>query len=385
MAITGTRSDYGLMGPVYRAIRATRELELDLIVTGMHLLPAFRSSLDIVRDDALGRLHVVDMMLGDDTSGAMARALARAIDAIVPLVNELQPQVMLLQGDRGEMLAGAIVAAHMNVPIVHMSGGDRTGSIDDSIRHAVSKFAHVHLTTCETSTKRLLAMGEERRRIVEVGEPGLDVIRELEPIAPDELARELNLDLAQPILIAALHPVTTEVAAAGTQMSALLDALERLRLQTVFTYPNSDAGGGEMTRVLEERRSQPWLRIVPSMGSRRFLSLMRIAAAMVGNSSSGIFESPSFRIPAVNLGTRQHGRLRAANVLDAGFAVEEIVAGLRHVLTDAEFRARLVTVTNPYGDGHSGPRTADLLRRLRLTPGLVSKWIESSEPLLESQ
>ena len=371
------------MGPVYRAIRATAGLELDLIVTGMHLLPRFRSSLDIVRSEALGRIHIVDMMLADDTSGAMACSLARAVLGMVPRVETLRPQVMLLQGDRGEMLAGAIVAAHLNVPIVHMSGGDRTGSIDDSIRHAVSKFAHVHLTTCDSSTERLAAMGEERRRILQVGEPGLDVIRELDPIAPEELARDLNLDLMQPILIAALHPVTTEVAQAGAQMSALLDALDRLRLQTVFTYPNSDAGGREMTEALEARRSQPWLRIVPSMGSRAFLSLMRIAAAMVGNSSSGIFESPSFRMPVVNLGTRQHGRLRAANVLDTGFDEEQIVSAVRHVLTDADFRARLASVTNPYGDGCSGPRTAELLRRLRLTSMLITKWIASNEPLLD--
>ena len=383
--MTGTRSDYGLMSPVFRAIAAADDLSLDLIVTGMHLLPQFRSGLDIVRNDRFGVLHYVSALLGEDSSQAMAQSFGHTVTGIAPVLDQVRPDIVLLQGDRGEMLATAIAAAHMNLPIVHMSGGDRTGSIDDSIRHALSKFAHVHLATCARSSETLLALGEERARIRIVGEPGLDAIRELDAVPAEELAHELELDLSCPILLATLHPVTTETHLAHAQMTALLDALQALNMQTVFTYPNSDAGGRDMAGVLESRRDRSFLRIVPNLGSRRYLSLLRIAAAMVGNSSSGIFEAPSFKLPVVNIGTRQHGRLRADNVLDVGNDKEEIVAAIGTALREPAFRSRVRACINPYGDGFTAPRTVEILRSLRLVPNLLTKWIpwDPSSPLTE--
>jgi UDP-N-acetylglucosamine 2-epimerase (non-hydrolysing)/GDP/UDP-N,N'-diacetylbacillosamine 2-epimerase (hydrolysing) len=382
-SITGTRSDYGLMTPVYRAIAGADGLELHLIVTGMHLTPAFVTSLERVRADRFGALHYTSAAPDDGSASGMARALGLWLVEIAELLRAVRPDIVLLQGDRGEMLAGAIAAAHMNVPVVHMSGGDRTGSIDDSIRNAISSFAHAHLTTCDESSRRLLGMGEEANRIFQVGEPGLDLIRELDYVAPEALAQELGLDLARPVLIAALHPVTTEAAAAGWQMRQLLAALEELDLQTVFTYPNSDAGGRDMTEVLESYRRKPFLRIVPDLGSRRYLSLMRVAAAIVGNSSSGIFEAPSFGLAAVNIGTRQHGRLRAGNVVDVGYGKTEIVSGLKRALGDPVFRAALRDCRNPYGDGHTAPRVVDILKRLRLDPGLLTKWLATDQNFLD--
>jgi UDP-N-acetylglucosamine 2-epimerase (non-hydrolysing)/GDP/UDP-N,N'-diacetylbacillosamine 2-epimerase (hydrolysing) len=380
ISITGTRSDYGLMSPVYGEIAAARELELHLVVTGMHLMPDFASSLARIREDAPGTLHFTDMQLGDG-GAAMARSLGSAIHGLSDVLSAEAPAMVLLQGDRGEMLAGAIAAAHMNVPVVHMSGGDCSGSIDDSIRNAISKFSHLHLTTCAQSSGRLLAMGEAANRIHEVGEPGLDLIRTLEPVAPAALAAELGLDLSRPIVLAAQHPVTTETESAGWQIGQTLDALEELDLQTVFTYPNSDAGSREMVRRLEERRGRRFLRIVPDLGSRKYLSLMRIAAAIVGNSSSGIFEAPSFELPAVNVGTRQHGRLKARNVIDAGYERAAIVQALRLALSPA-FRAGLRGCGNPYGDGRAAPRTVDILKRLRLVPALLTKWLATDENFL---
>lgn len=381
-SITGTRSDYGLMTPVFKAVSGAGGFDLHLVVTGMHLMPEFAASLDRVRADAFGTLHYTNAAPNDGSGTAMARALGRCLVEIAELFQSIRPDIVLLQGDRGEMLAGAVAAAHMNVPVVHMSGGDQTGSIDDSIRNAISKFAHVHLTTCGASSRRLLGMGESADRVIEVGEPGLDLIHELDYIAPAALAGELGLDLARPVIMATQHPVTTEAAAAGWQMRQVLDALEELDLQTVFTYPNSDAGGKEMTEVLESYRGRRFLRIVPDLGSRRYLSLMRLAAAIVGNSSSGIFEAPSFKLPAVNIGTRQHGRVRACNVVDVGYGRDAIVNGIRHVLYDRAFREALRECRNPYGDGNAARRTVEILQRLRLGPALLTKWIAAEEGLL---
>ena len=196
------------------------------------------------------------------------------------------------------------------------------------------------------------------------------MILSLEPVPPEELALDLDLDLARPIVLGTQHPVTTEAGDAARQMTETLAALSALGMQTVFTYPNTDAGGAEMVRVLQSYAGRPFLRAVPHLGSRRYLSLMRIAAVMVGNSSSGILEAASFRLPAVNVGTRQHGRTRACNVIDVGYDRDAIVKAVRFALSDPEFRAALAGCVNPYGDGNTAARTVDVLRRLRLTPAL---------------
>ena len=380
-AITGSRSDYGLMRPVFRCIRDNADLTLDLVVTGAHLLPEFHESLAQIESDEFGRLHRAVMTLAGDSGKAMAQSLGLGVFGIAEAIERAKPDILLLQGDRGEMLAGAIAAAHMNVPIVHMSGGDFSGSIDDSIRNAISKFAHVHLTVCSQSTERLLALGEAANRIIEVGEPALDVIREMDFITPDELVREFDLDLARPLLLVTQHPVTTEVGESAQQMKETLEALCALELPAIVTHPNNDAGSRAMIRVIESYRARPFLRVVPHLGSRKYLSLLRIASVLVGNSSSGILEAPSFKRAAVNVGTRQFGRLRAANVIDVPPERRAIADAIGYALNDDEFRGRLKTCVNPYGDGHAAERTVEILRRLSITPALIAKWMPSSGEL----
>ena len=383
LAVTGSRAEYGSMRPVFGAIVAGGKLDLELVVTGMHLHPAFRDAFEEIRKDAFGRVHVVDMSPEADSGKAMAQAVGRGILGFAEVLDQADADVVLLQGDRGEMLAAAVAAAHMNIPIVHMSGGDLTGTIDQPVRNAITQFAHVHLTTCADSSERLRQHGESGARIFEVGEPTLDVILRQEFAGPEQIARDLGLDLSEPVVIATLHPVTTELAQAGAHMAALLNALERLRLQTVFTYPNTDAGGEVMREVLETRRDRKWLRIVPHLGSYRYLGLMRVASVMVGNSSSGITEAPSFGLPVVNIGTRQYGRFRAANVVDVSDMTDDIVAGIRKAVEDPEFRALATACSCPYGDGRAGERTADILARLKISPALISKWIGTGENILD--
>jgi GDP/UDP-N,N'-diacetylbacillosamine 2-epimerase (hydrolysing) len=382
VSITGTRADYGLMESVHRAIAADPALELHLIVTGMHFLPAFESSLAEVRNDCLGVLHELQTLTGADGGEAMAASIGNAVIGVARIIAEIGPNVVLLQGDRGEMLAGAIAAAHVNVPAVHMSGGDVSGSVDDSVRNAISKLASFHLTNCAQSTERLIAMGESHARIVEVGEPSLDQLRRIDPLPLETLAAELDLPAERKFLIATLHPVTDEADRAAVQMQTLLDALETVGLCTVFTYPNADAGGGAMRDVLEAARGKPFLRIVANLGSRRYLSLLRHAAAVVGNSSSGLYDTPTLKIPTVNIGSRQTGRVRADNVIDADFDKTAIVKAIRFAMEDAAFRTRLARCESPYGDGHAAERTLDVLKRLVLGHSLVAKWRNAPGPFL---
>ena len=385
VSVTGTRADYGLMEPVHRAIAAHAGFELHLIVTGMHHEPEFADSLARVRSDRLGQLHDTIPRPDDDSGRSMARAIGDAIGATADVFDRVGPDIVLLQGDRGEMLAAAIAAAHMNLPIVHMSGGDFSGSIDDSVRNALSKLAHVHLTSCAASTDRLVGLGEDPRRIMEVGEPALDLLRTMQPVPIETLAAELDLPAREPFLVATLHPVTNEAERAGDQMRVMLDALAEIAMPAVVTYPNSDAGGRAMRAVLDSRRGCPFLRVVPSLGSHRYLSLIRHAAALVGNSSSGIIEAPALKVPVVDIGSRQAGRLRAANVVNAACERTEIVRAVRFVLEDSDFRDRLAGCASPYGDGHTAERVVAILLRLRLGGALIAKWLPSAGPFLADQ
>jgi UDP-N-acetylglucosamine 2-epimerase (non-hydrolysing)/GDP/UDP-N,N'-diacetylbacillosamine 2-epimerase (hydrolysing) len=263
-----------------------------------------------------------------------------------------------------------------------MSGGDRTGSIDDSLRNAISAFAHVHLTTCAESSRRLLAQGEAACRVFEVGEPALDVISAIEPLPWPALAAELQLDASRPFVLATLHPVTTEADRSDEQIRAVLAAIQSTGMHTVFTYPNTDAGHEAIVAALETWLPRDWLRIAPHLGSHKYLTLMRRAAVLVGNSSSGILEAPSFRLPVVNVGTRQHRRTRASNVIDADYDAESIRRSIERALHDETFRARLATCVNPYGDGRCAARTVDILERLCIEEGFTAKWLERATPIL---
>lgn len=381
-SVTGSRADYEPMSGLYAEIAAQDGFELHLIVTGMHLLPEFKSSLGRVRSDAFGALYEIEMTLEDDTPRAMAQSMGLALGGFPPILEGIEPDIVLLQGDRGEMLAAAIAAAHMNIATVHMSGGDRSGSIDDSIRNGITKFANFHLTTCRTSTEALIAMGEEPARIVEVGEPSLDRLKTMEFLPFAELAKEFDLPADKRFLVATLHPITDEWQSAASQMTTLLHALEQIGMTTVFTYPNSDSGGRSMRDVLEGWRGRDFLRIEANLGTLRYFSLLRHAKAMIGNSSSGLIESPSFGLPVVNLGSRQHSRQRADNVIDVEFDKDRIVDAVKYALSDPRFAERVANCRNPYGDGTASRRTIDVLRRLNLGPELIAKWKRSAGPFL---
>lgn len=377
VSITGTRADYGLMRSVHTGIMACDELELVLLVTGMHLLPRFESGMKEI--EAGG--YPFRLVAQSGSGKSMSEAIGHQLLGLSEALNELKPDVVLLQGDRGEMLAAAIAAVHLNIPIVHMSGGDRSGTIDESLRAAVSKLAHLHLTTCDNSSRNLAAMGESTDRIFTVGEPALDSIFESAAAGEGSLA-ETGLDITRPYILATQHPVTTEASAAADQMRVTLRALEQTGLPTLFTHPNSDTGGQEMVDVLESYRDRPWLTIVPTLGANRFLAALKHAAVLVGNSSSGIIEAPSFGTPVVNIGTRQYARVRAANVIDVDHDEIAIRAAIQHARFDKEFRERLAGCTNPYGDGRAAERTVSILRRLNLSPELVAKWLPGTQPIL---
>ena len=371
--ITGTRADYGLFSEPLRRLRENPALELGLVVTAMHLEPVFGSTVEEIEADGMPVVARVRNLGHGDSGADQARSIGKAVVGITDALEKFKPDVVIVLGDRGEMLAGAIAAIHLRLPVAHVHGGDVSGTVDELLRHAISKLSHVHFAATEDAGRRLVRMGERADRVHVVGAPGLDYLSHFDPMTKAELEADLNLDLSQPFLLFTQHPVTEE-AAAG-QMEASLQALDEAAVQVVATYPNSDAGGRAMIDVLKRWEGRRWLKVVPSLGHRRFASLLKTAAAMVGNSSSGIIEAPFFGLPVVNIGPRQAGRLRADNVLDVAHDREAIRAGIESAMNDDAFKTRARNARNPYGDGHAGERIAEMLTSVEIGPQLLDKQI----------
>lgn len=371
--LTGTRADYGLFSQALRRIDAHPALDLALIVTGMHLAPEFGRTVRLVEEDGFPIAAQVETLLAGDDGGSMARAIGLGILGLTQALESTRPDVLIVLGDRGEMLAGAIAAAHLNIPVAHVHGGEVSGTIDESVRHAITKLAHFHFPSTDENAQRIIRMGEDPWRVQVVGAPGLDYLRTVEPMSREQIESDLEIDLSQPVLLVTQHPVTTEVEAAADQMRTTLDALAGLGVQAVITYPNADSGGRAMIGALKDCASLPFVRIRPTLGQRRYASLLRYADAMVGNSSSGIVEAPYFGLPVVNIGNRQQGRQRAENVLDVPHDRDAIEQAIRIALTDQDFIRRARTCTNPYGDGRAGERIATALAKIPLDRSVLQK------------
>lgn len=374
-AITGTRAEYGIIRSVLAAMQDHPELELELLVTGMHLCHEYGHTIDEIRTDGFSVDATVDMVLSSDTGASMARGVGLAIIGMSQALERLGPDIIMITGDRGEMLAAAICGAHMNIPVAHLHGGEVSGTVDESIRHAITKLSHIHLVATDASGERVRKLGENPDHIYVVGAAGLDEIVTGPYPTREEVSRRLGFDPKEPLVLLTQHPVTTEIEHAADQMRTTLKALDELGVQTVVVYPNSDAGGRAMMDVIDEYRAEPWLRGYANIGRELYLSVMSAADVMIGNSSSGIIEAPLFGLPFVNVGTRQAGRERAGNVIDVGYDADEIAAVVRRLLEDEAFLSTHSETTSIYGDGHSGPRIADLLAKIALEPGLVQKKI----------
>lgn len=374
---TGNRSEYGVLVPVLRRLEASPALAVKLIVSGAHLDPKFGLTLDEIARDRFTIAGTVPMKRTDDTVSAMARAAGEVTRGVAGLLPGLKPDFFLVIGDRSETLAAATAAFLSNVPVVHISGGDvaRGGALDDSIRHAISRLAHLHFTTNEEARRRLIRMGEEPWRVHFAGSPTLDSVVAADYATREEVARDLNLDLTRPILVFTQHPVTTEPEAAGAQVRESLAALREAGHQTVLTYPNNDAGADAIIAQLEAVKLVPHFRVRQSLGRHLYLGLLTVASAMVGNSSSGVIESPMFRIPAIDIGTRQLDRLRAGNVLTVGYDRKVIRAAIEKALTNKPFRAKVKKCRNPYGRGRAGEKIATVLAEVALGKKLLQKRI----------
>ena len=370
--VTGSRAEYGLLRPVMRAI-ADRGLALRVIVAGMHLAPEFGDTVREIEGDGWSIDARVPMTDGRDTPVATARGIGVGITAMSDEFERLGLDAVLVLGDRVEAFAAAVAAAASNRVVAHVHGGDVTrGGFDESMRHAITKLAHIHFAATAASRDRILRLGERADRVFVVGAPGLDSVRTLPTMSVAELAQAVGGRLETPYLVLLQHPVSTTPDSAATEMEDSLAALQGIGCRTVCIYPNSDAGGRRMIEVIERRRGEPWLAIVANLEHDVYLNLLRHASALVGNSSSGIIEAASFGLPVVNIGPRQQGRERGGNVVDSPASRVAIAGAVQRVLSP-DFARVAKAVTNPYGDGRASERIAETLSTTSATADLLQK------------
>jgi UDP-N-acetylglucosamine 2-epimerase (non-hydrolysing)/GDP/UDP-N,N'-diacetylbacillosamine 2-epimerase (hydrolysing) len=361
--VTGTRAEYGLLYWLMKDIEADSGLQLQLLVTGMHLSPEFGLTYRKIEEDGFRIDSKVEMLLSSDTAVGVAKSIGLGVIGFADALARLEPDLLLVLGDRFEILAAVEAAMIARTPVAHIAGGDVTeGAFDESIRHSITKMSHLHFVTNAGSGRRVVQMGENPAHVYPVGNPGLDHIHRTRLLSRGELEQELDFEFREKNLLITFHPSTLTEEDAGKQFQNLLRALDSLGgdVGLIFTYPNADPQGRELIRILEEFLvGRPNTRGYKSLGQQRYLSLLAQVNAVVGNSSSGLYEAPSFKIPTVNIGDRQKGRLRAASVLDCGSAEQEIRSALERAWT-----MDCSQVVNPYGDGHSSEKILRFLKQI---------------------
>jgi GDP/UDP-N,N'-diacetylbacillosamine 2-epimerase (hydrolysing) len=372
--VTGTRAEYGLLRWLMEAISTDPKLELQLVVTGMHLSPEFGLTWQVIEQDGFTIDRKVEMLLSSDTPVGVGKSMGLGLIGFADAFEQLAPDLLLILGDRFEILAAATAAMVARIPIAHLHGGEATeGLIDEAIRHSITKMSHFHFVAADEYRRRVIQLGEDPGRVFNVGGLGLDSLSRLKLMTREDLETSLGFQFLPRNLLITFHPVTLEENKASSEFAELLAALETLQeTGLIFTLPNADTEGRGLIRMVEEFVSRhPNARAYPSLGQLRYLSCMNLVDGVVGNSSSGLIEAPSLRRGTINIGSRQDGRMKAGSVIDCQPLREEIIEALRRLYSD-EFHAVLCTVCNPYGEPGASGKIASLLGSVELN-GVLKK------------
>ena len=372
--VTGTRAEYGLLYWLMKEVEADPDLELQIIATGMHLSPEFGLTYQQIEADGFTLNAKVEMLLSSDSPAGIGKSMGVGVMGFADALARLEPDIMVVLGDRFEILAAVCAALPFTIPIAHISGGEATeGLIDEPIRHSITKMSHLHFVALPTYGQRVIQMGEEPWRVILSGAPGLDTISRFTHLDPTSLAERHGIDVGGRPLVVTYHPVTLEYERTGYQIDELLAALEEVGEPVVFTYPNADTSGRLIIKKIEGFvASHHWAQSVVNLGAEGYLSLLHYAKAMVGNSSSGIIEAASFQLPVVNIGSRQRGREQSANVIDSDYDRGAVAAAIKLALSPEHLKS-IEGIVNPYGDGHAAERIVERLKSVQLDDALIVK------------
>ena len=367
--VTGTRAEYGLLRPVMEKIKKSNNLELQTLVTGMHLLSEFGHTIDEIKKDGFKIDATVQISTSkEDNETSMTLSIGKGIIGVVRALVKLKPDIVIILGDRFEALASAIAASYSGRIVAHMFGGDKLWSgYDEYTRPAITKISHIHFPTTKKSAERVEKLGEKKKYIFRVGSPALDTILNKKYSKREEVCKRYDLDPEKPYVLLVQHPLSVNPKDSENEIKGTLEAIVELGLQTVIIYPNSDPGGRRMIRVIKkfERKHRDLFRGFESLPFDEYLDVMKNADVMVGNSSSGIMESPSFKLPVVNIGIRQEERERAKNVIDVPHEKNRIKRATQKALCDKKFREKVRKCKSPYGDGRTSEKIVKVLSKIK--------------------
>ena len=364
LIVTERRADYSKFRPVINEIKKSKKLDYFLIVTGSHLRKENGYTINDIKNDGF-KIHSKFRMYEKnhkDSGEHMVRSLGKSIMSLSDKVAEIKPDIILSGFDIGANFAVAIVGAHMNILVAHMEGGEVTGTIDESIRHATTKFAHVHFTTNPLATKRLIKMGENPKYVFTVGNSSLDNMLKIPKYSKKRICNDYDLNPKDPYVVVMMHTVTSEIKQIQEYMKNVIDAITELNIQAILIRGNADAGSNKMLQIIKNSKIKEYLSIPFS----NYINLLRNSSALVGNSSSGIMEAPFLRIPSVNIGTRQLGRLRSKSVIDCNYEKSNIKNAITKAINDKKFLKSIPSNQNLYGTGNSSKQIVKIMEKLDL-------------------
>jgi len=373
--VTVGRSDYGIYLPLLKRIKSDPDLSLQIIVSGMHLSPEFGLTVEAIKVDGFEISERVEMLLSSDSPEGIAKSMGLGVIGFSQVYARLKPDILVVLGDRFEMHAAALAALPFKLPVAHIHGGEITlGAIDESLRHSITKLSHLHFTSTKEYAYRVIQLGEEPWRVVVSGALSLDNLNDMDLLNRKELSNKFNINLSDdPFLMVTHHPVTLEYENSQMQFAELLATLDECGLPVIFTMPNADTGGRGIHDMIKEYiKSHRSAQMVDNFGTQGYFSMMAEAAAMVGNSSSGIIEAASLHLPVVNIGARQEGRIRGANIIDVEYDRGQMLAGLHKALS-SQFQDQMAELDNPYGDGTATEKIVSVLKKIELDDRLLMK------------
>ncbi len=373
--VTGTRAEYGILKPLIRKIKNSPNLDLSLIVTGMHLIPQFGSTYKEILRDGFTISHKV-YMYNNKSNKALyhADALSCGIVGFAEVLNKTKPSILVVFGDRLEPLAATLAGAMLKIPVAHIHGGDKTdsGHIDESIRNSISQFAHIHFTATKSHSQRLIRMGEEPWRIFQTGALGLDSSINEKSMSKRDLFNKLKINNKSKTMVCLFHPNDIELKMVGNQMREILESIKEIGIQTVIIFPNNDVGSHEIIKEIKKIKMN-FVRIYKSLPHITYTNLLRHADVLIGNSSSGIIEAPTFGLPAVNIGLRNTGREHGNNVIFVSAERKKIIKAVKMALLDKKFRLKAKKGINPYGGGNVSKKITNILNKIKINERLMRK------------
>lgn len=372
--ITATRAEYGLLKNILVKIKNSTELNLKLVVTGTHLSEEFGYTMNEILEDGFDICEKIPILMNSNNNSGISKEMGLLMIQLSQTFERIKPDILMILGDRYEILAASSTAMAMNIPIAHISGGEITeGLIDEQIRHAITKMAHIHFPGAEVYSQNIRNMGEESWRIFNVGDSGIENIKLTKLLNKDELRKELNVDIDEETLLITYHPVTLEINQLKYQVENLIKALNFVNKNMIITYPNADNGGDYIIKKIEEfQRINDKVHLFKSLGSINYLSVMKLCGAVVGNSSSALIEAPYLKKSVVNIGNRQKGRLMAENIISCSNDSKDIIEAINKALSD-DFKEKVKYTQSLYGEGNTSEEIVKVLETIEINEKLLKK------------